>query len=161
MILRNWRPKFDVRIIYILDGDQTGRATETKLEKWSRRAVQATGTLAYVGASELIVQIGPFSRARRRRFRINRRRALANLRVGSFPETLDVQERVLNSRQLIHFKVRAGPQVTDMALAFIAGWISGFCSEHADFRIVSSDRHAQRVCEFLRQMGFRAQAIAP
>ncbi len=161
MITRNWRPEFDVRIIYILDGDQTGRATEGKLKKWSGRAIQATGTLAYVGANELIIQIGPFSRAKRRRVRVSRRWPLANVRVGSFPETLDVQEQPLGSRQLLHFKVPVGSQVTDMALAFIAGWVSAFCSEHADFRIVSSDAHAQRVCEFLRQIGFRAQLIAP
>ncbi len=153
--------RFDPRIIYVLDGDQTGRATQAKLQKWSARAVQPKGTLAYIGANELIVQIGPFTRSRQRHFRINRRWPLANLRIGTFPETVDVEELALGSRRLIHITVPSGEQVTDMALAFFAGRISASCSEHADFRIVSSDKHAKRVCDFLRNIGFRAQAITP
>jgi hypothetical protein len=151
----------NIRIIYLLDGDQTGRATRAKLEKWSARAVWPIGTLAYVGARELIVQVGPFNRTKRQRARINRKWPLANVHIGTFPETLDVEELPFGSRRLLHVTVASGEQVTDLALAFVAGRISGFCSELADFRIVSSDKHAKAVCEFLRNMGFRSQAIKP
>lgn len=168
-VWQRWKSRFDVRIVYILDGDQTGRVTAGKLEKWRTRSKQRTGTLAYAGASELIVYVGPSSRRKKEASQGRRsdhrrrkgRRSLADCIVPSFPETLDFEERELNSMELLHFRVSTGQEMTGMAMCFVAGWISRFCSPLCDFRIVSADKHAGRVCKFLARMGFLSQVVGP
>src|SRR5438309_12011722 len=92
----------DARIIYLLDGDQSGRLTVERLRDWRSRGIEPAGTLAYVGADELFVYIGPHSRTKPTKPRRTGKRTLADITLGVFPETLDVQTSVIGSSRVVH-----------------------------------------------------------
>ncbi len=168
-VWQRWKPNANVRIIYILDGDQTGRPTGEKLAKWRRSAQRPKGTFAYVNPSELFIEVTSFSRNKDERSREKRkesrrrrgRRSFSDLVVGKFPENSDIDTRELGSSELLHFRVPTGAQMIDMAMCFVAGWLSRHCDPLSDFRIVSNDKHATRVRDFLSRMGFRSQIVPP
>lgn len=151
----------DARIIYLLDGDQSGRLTVERLDDWRSRGLEPPGTLAYVGADELIVDISPHGRTKSAKLRRTRKKPLADITLGVFPATLDVQTSVLGSSRVLHIAVSQGSEITDLTLAFVAGFICGHCPEDALFRIVSNDNHAKYVCDLLGFMGYQSQLIPP
>jgi hypothetical protein len=125
------------------------------------RSIEPTGTLAYVGADELIVYISPHSRTKTVKTRRTRKKTLADITFGVFPDTLDVQTSVLGSSRVLYIPVSQGSEITDLTLAFVAGIICGHCPEDALFRIVSKDSHAKHVCDLLGFMGHNCQLIPP
>lgn len=151
----------DARIIYLLDGDQSGRPTAARLEDWTSRAVDPPGTLAYVGANELFVYISPHSRTKPTKSRPRCKKSLADITLGVFPESLDVQIRDLGSRRVHYIQVEQGSEITDLTLTFVAGFLCGHCPEDALFRVVSADNHAKYVCRLVGFMGHDCQLISP
>jgi hypothetical protein len=152
------------RIVYLLDGDQTGRLTARKLQKWAERGTEPSGSLAYVDAYELFVYVTPHSRTKKVKAiktRKVRKYPLAALTIETFPETLDVEINVLGGKRVLYFPVSQGSEITDLTLAFVAGVMCAVCPEEAIFRIVSNDNHAKYITQLLESMGHRSQLIPP